>query len=248
MTEISRPRAPPLSVVIPVHNESACIGTLIGEIERALPDADRREIIVVDDASTDATPEALARLQKDLPGRLRVLRHDRQYGQSAALRTGVTAARHDLIVTLDGDGQNDPADIPRLLAVYAASPTGAVMVCGQRLRRQDSWLKRFASRVANGIRSGLLGDGVPDTGCGLKLFPRELFLRLPWFDHMHRFLPALVLRDGGRVEKVAVNHRPRAAGRTKYGIHNRLWVGVVDLLGVLWLQRRGRVTHNKEME
>src|SRR5579885_1594275 len=203
MVEPSQSRAQPLSVVIPVHNEAECIGTLIGEIERALP-ASGGEIIVVDDASDDATP--------------------------------------------DGDGQNDPADIPRLLSAYAAAAGGDVMVCGQRRRRRDSWIKRFASRVANGVRSRLLGDGVPDTGCGLKVFPRDLFLRLPWFDHMHRFLPALVLREGGRVEKVEVNHRPRAGGRTKYGIHNRLWAGIVDLLGVLWLQRRGNAKRIREME
>ena len=237
-----------LSVVIPVHNEAECIGELIREIERALPVAAQCEIIVVDDASADATPEILAQLQDGMAGRLRVLRHDRQYGQSAALRTGIAAARHDLIVTLDGDGQNDPADIPRLLASYAAGSAVNVMVCGQRRRRQDSWVKKVASRIANGIRSRLLGDGVPDTGCGLKVFPRELFLRLPWFDHMHRFLPALVMREGGRIEKVEVNHRPRAGGRTKYGIHNRLWVGIVDLLGVLWLQRRGKITHSQELE
>jgi len=135
-----------------------------------------------------------------------------------------------------------------LVTLHAAFPKNAVMVCGQRRRRQDSWVKRLASRIANGIRSRLLGDGVPDTGCGLKVFSRELFLRLPWFDHMHRFLPALVLREGGRIEKIEVNHRPRSAGRTKYGIHNRLWVGIVDLLGVLWLQRRGKVTHSQESE
>ncbi len=247
MVEPSQSRAQPLSVVIPVHNEAECIGTLIGEIERALP-ASGGEIIVVDDASDDATPDTLERLRRDTAGRVRVLRHDRRYGQSAALRTGITAARYNLIATLDGDGQNDPADIPRLLSAYAAAAGGDVMVCGQRRRRRDSWIKRFASRVANGVRSRLLGDGVPDTGCGLKVFPRDLFLRLPWFDHMHRFLPALVLREGGRVEKVEVNHRPRAGGRTKYGIHNRLWAGIVDLLGVLWLQRRGKATRSREME
>lgn len=248
MTEPFRADAPPLSVVIPVHNEADCIGELIREIERALLNATGHEIIVVDDASTDATAAALTRLRPGLAGRLRVLRHDRQYGQSAALRTGITAARHRLIVTLDGDGQNDPADIPRLLALYPAAPAVDVVVCGQRRRRQDSWVKKFASRVANGIRSRLLGDGVPDTGCGLKVFPRELFLRLPWFDHMHRFLPALVLREGGRIATVEVNHRPRARGRSKYGIHNRLWVGIVDMLGVLWLQRRGKVIHKQELE
>jgi dolichol-phosphate mannosyltransferase len=157
----------------------------------------------------------------------------------------VKASRHDWIVTMDGDGQNDPADIPRLLqaAVRHPAPDRVQLVAGQRRRRADSWLRRFSSRVANATRSRLLGDRTPDTGCGLKLIRREAFLDLPYFDHVHRFLPALVQRQGGTVVLVEVNHRRRERGRSHYGIGNRLWVGIVDLLGVLWLKRRHRRTN-----
>jgi dolichol-phosphate mannosyltransferase len=144
------------------------------------------------------------------------------------------------VATLDGDGQNDPADIMKLLSASRESSLPPVCVCGERRQRRDSWSKRFSSRVANRVRSNFLGDGIADTGCGLKLFQREAFLDLPRFDHMHRFLPALFIRDGGNVISVPVNHRPRHRGVSKYGLHNRLWVGLVDLLGVLWLLRRSR--------
>jgi dolichol-phosphate mannosyltransferase len=166
-----------------------------------------------------------------------MIRHDTSYGQSAAIRTGVKAARAAWIATLDGDGQNDPADLPRLWAMAQAADAPA-LITGQRTKRRDSWIKRASSRIANRVRAGLLGDGTPDTGCGLKLFRRALFLDLPYFDHMHRFLPALVLREGGIVRSMPVNHRPRQRGTSNYGVFDRLGVGIIDLLGVLWLGRR----------
>ena len=226
---------PEISVVVPVRDEEDNIDTLLAEIAAAL--AGRSiEVVYVDDGSADATPARLAAARARMPA-LRVLRHRRSAGQSAALVTGIRAARGTWIATLDGDGQNDPADIPRLLE-RAAAPDAPALVAGWRATRRDTRLKRVSSRLANAVRAALLGDRTPDTGCGLKVFRREAFLRLPPFDHMHRFLPALVQRDGGMVVNVAVNHRPRAAGRSKYGVMNRLWVGIVDLLGVMWLQRR----------
>jgi dolichol-phosphate mannosyltransferase len=181
---------------------------------------------------------------------LRVLRHASSCGQSTALLTGVRAARGEWIATLDGDGQNDPADIFKLLAARDAAPAGAVpwMVAGYRRKRQDNWLKRFSSRVANGVRSRLLGDATADTGCGLKLVARETYLRLPYFDHMHRFLPALVQRAGGTTVSVEVNHRPRTRGTSNYGMFDRLWIGIVDLFGVLWLQRRAKRAEATEIK
>ena len=172
--------------------------------------------------------------------RLRLLRHAQSRGQSAAIRSGVKAARGRWIATLDGDGQNDPADIPAPVADRPRQrrTTPPLLIAGHRARRQDSWSKRLASRIANAVRRRLLGDDTPDTGCGLKLFPRDLFLDLPYFDHMHRFLPALVLREGGIVRSVPVNHRPRQRGVSNYGVFDRLWVGIVDLFGVMWLRRR----------
>jgi dolichol-phosphate mannosyltransferase len=230
-----------LSVVIPVRNEQDNIAALIAEIRAALDGRLDYEVVYVDDGSTDATAERLAAAQRDFP-RLRVLRHAQSCGQSAALATGVRAARGAWIATLDGDGQNDPADIPKLWAMAQERdrPANLQLVAGWRRRRQDSWLKRLSSRIANAVRARLLKDATPDTGCGLKLFPRAVFLELPYFDHMHRFLPALVQRNGGRTVSVEVNHRPRTRGTSKYGVHNRLWVGIVDLIGVMWLQRRMR--------
>jgi len=226
---------PEISVVVPVRDEEDNIDTLLAEIAAAL--AGRSiEVVYVDDGSADATPARLAAARARMPG-LRVLRHRRNAGQSAALVTGIRAARGAWIATLDGDGQNDPSDIPRLLA-RAAEADAPALVAGWRATRRDTRLKRVSSRLANAVRATLLGDRTPDTGCGLKVFRRDAFLRLPPFDHMHRFLPALVQREGGVVVNVPVNHRPRAAGRSKYGVMNRLWVGIVDLLGVMWLQRR----------
>lgn len=225
--------APLVSVVIPVRNEAPNIAPLVAEITAALAETPH-EIIYVDDGSTDATPAELARLPT-----VRSLRHRESCGQSAAIITGVKAARGSWIATLDGDGQNDPADIPRLLA-RAEAAGGLVMVAGHRVKRQDSWVKRRSSRLANGIRSALLRDATPDTGCGLKLFPRRLFLDMPHFDHMHRFLPALALRAGATVLSEPVNHRPRTRGVSNYGTLDRLAVSVFDLFGVAWLQRRGK--------
>ena len=194
------------------------------------------EVIFVDDGSVDDTPDEVERVGRQNPF-VRLLRHDRNRGQSAAVRTGVTAARADIVAVLDGDGQNDPRDILKLYGHLATVPNLA-MVIGERRERKDSWLRRVSSRVANAIRSRLLGDGIADTGCGLKVFHRERYLSLPAFDHMHRFLPALMQRDGGRVVAVPVNHRPRLHGLSKYGVGNRLWVGIMDLLGVRWLQKR----------
>ncbi len=226
-----------LSVVIPVKNESENVAPLVGEIRAVLDGLLSYEIVYVDDGSDDSTAAEILRLAAEMP-QLRLLRHRRSCGQSAAIRTGVRTARAPWIATLDGDGQNDPADIPRLWAFVHGSGTAKMLINGRRERRRDRAPKRLASRLANAVRRRLLRDDTPDTGCGLKLFPRQLFLDLPYFDHMHRFLPALVLREGGSVQTVAVNHRPRHAGRSNYGIFDRLGVGIVDLFGVMWLQRR----------
>jgi glycosyltransferase involved in cell wall biosynthesis len=230
-----------VTVVVPVHNEEPNVAPLVDELETVLAGRFRFEVIYVDDASEDATFEKLKRIVRDRPW-LRALRHAERCGQSTAIRTGVKASRYPWIITIDGDGQNDPADIPRLLAVAARHPAQErlQMVAGQRQRRADPWVRRLSSRIANAARARLLGDSTPDTGCGLKLFRRDAFLDLPYFDHMHRFLPALIQRQGGEVVLVDVSHRPRRHGRSHYGIGNRLWIGIVDLLGVLWLKRRFR--------
>jgi dolichol-phosphate mannosyltransferase len=227
-----------LSIVIPVKNEAGNIAPLVAEIAAALDGHARYEIIYVDDGSEDATAAEIAHLQSSVP-QLRLLRHAKSCGQSAAIRSAVKAARGRWIATLDGDGQNDPADISALWRIAQGSPAlPPLLIAGHRTRRQDSWSKRQASRIANAVRRRLLRDATPDTGCGLKLFPRALFLDLPYFDHMHRFLPALVLREGGIVRSVPVNHRPRQRGISKYGVLDRLGVGIADLIGVLWLSRR----------
>ncbi len=227
------------SIVVPVYNEAGNIRPLVNEIHTALVDRDDWELLYVDDSSDDGTGDELRQARANCV-QLRVLRHAQRSGQSSALFTGVSAAQAPWIITLDGDGQNDPADIPLLIArltVEHASSEG-IMLVGHRTQRRDSWLKRVSSRIANGVRSRLLKDATPDTGCGLKLFPRELFLALPAFDHMHRFLPALMQRQGVHVLSVPVRHRLRERGVSKYGVHNRLWVGLVDMAGVMWLQQR----------
>ena len=230
-----------LTVIVPVKNEADNILPLIGEIRTALKDGPAYEILYIDDGSTDATRDRLDEAARGAP-ELRVLYHAASCGQSAALRTGVVGARGRVIATLDGDGQNDPADVPRLVAAFLnpASTATLGMIAGQRVKRRDSTVKRWSSRIANKVRAGMLGDDTPDTGCGLKVFSREAFLRLPYFDHIHRFLPALMRREGFVVGLESVNHRPRTRGVSKYGINNRLWVGIVDLFGVFWLQRRMR--------
>ena len=228
---------PVLSVVVPVRNEAGNVLPLIEEVHAALAGGPEFELLYVDDGSRDATPGELAAARARFP-RLRVLTHRDSCGQSAALMTGVCAARGEWIATLDGDGQNDPADLPKLLAARDSGPRNLQLVAGWRVARNDSWLKRVSSRVANAVRARLLGDATPDTGCGLKLILRSAYLALPVFDHMHRFLPALIQRNGGATLSVPVGHRPRVRGRSNYGLHNRLWTGIVDLAGVLWLKRR----------
>ncbi|WP_072392694.1 glycosyltransferase family 2 protein [Hyphomicrobium sp. CS1GBMeth3] len=227
------------TIVLPAHNEEDCIGPLLREIicaSRALP---VREIIVVDDGSMDRTAERAIAACSD-NAMLRIIRHGSRHGQSRALLTGIRAASHDLIVTLDADGQNDPADLGKLFAAYASrqAQTTHLIVAGQRLRRRDSFVRRASSRIANGIRAVLLNDNVRDTGCSLKLFRRQDFLELPFFDHVHRFIPAMMKGAGVAVVLVDVNHRPRKAGRSKYGVWDRLWVGIHDLIGVRWLLKR----------
>lgn len=229
-----------LSVVIPVRNEAPNVAPLVREIAAALDGTLDYEIIYVDDGSEDETAAAVSTLARE-GHRLRLIRHRRSFGQSTAIRTGVKAAHAPWIATLDGDGQNDPADIPRLWQMARTAPSEPpLLVAGHRARRRDSAVKRLSSRIANGVRRALLGDGTPDSGCGLKLFPRALYLDLPFFDHNHRFLPALVQGAGGRVLSVPVNHRPRERGHSNYGTLDRLFVGIVDLLGVIWLMRRAK--------
>ena len=238
-----------LSVVIPIFNESENIPILAEEIRAALDGKYDYEVLFVDDGSTDDSPQILKQLRSEYP-QFRIIRHLQNAGQSTAVRNGVKAARAELVVTLDGDGQNDPADIPRFMEVMQNRAPGSKlrMVAGYRKKRQDDWLKRCSSRVANKVRASLLKDDTPDSVCGLKLFFRDAFLDLPNFNNMHRFLPALIQRNGGETVSVEVNHRPRAKGVSKYGVHNRLWVGIVDLRGVRWLQKRVRLTDVEEIE
>ena len=234
MSVAASSQTPEISVVIPVCNEVDNVGPLAREIVAALQ-GKAFEILFVDDGSTDGTADAVRELRDSIP-QLRLLRHSFRSGQSAAVCSGVRHARAEWIATLDGDGQNDPADITKLYD----SRFVAELVMGNRVQRRDTWLRHAQSRVANGVRGWLLGDGTPDTGCGIKVMQRAQFLELPRFDHMHRFLPALFLRAGARVVSVPVAHRPRARGSSKYGLFDRLWVGIVDIFGVMWLRRRFR--------
>jgi dolichol-phosphate mannosyltransferase len=226
-----------LSVVVPVRNEQDNVAGLIAEINSALQGV-VHEIIYVDDGSTDATYATLVNLKQQYQ-QLRIVQHVKSCGQSTAVRTGVKFAKHPWIATLDGDGQNDPADILKLIA---AMQEGVDLIGGnRRASRRDTWIKRMSSVIANTVRSKMLKDDTPDTGCGLKLFNREAFLDLPYFDHMHRFLPALIKRRGGKIASVPVSHRNREHGKSNYGTIDRLLVGIVDLFGVAWLQRRAKV-------
>jgi dolichol-phosphate mannosyltransferase len=236
---------PSLSVVVPMLNEADNVGQMVQEVDSALV-GKNYELIIVDDGSNDGTGDRVRALFDQYPS-LRLLRHERPHGQSTAIWNGAHAAQGEWIVVLDGDLQNDPADIARLLEARAkasaesgAPPVG--MLIGHRVTRRDTLIRRISSRVANGVRRALLHDATPDTGCGLKLVMRSVFVELPYFDHMHRFMPALVQQLGYRVLSVPVGHRPRQAGRSKYGVLNRLWVGIVDLFGVAWLARRNRRT------
>ncbi|HVV92299.1 MAG TPA: glycosyltransferase family 2 protein [Hyphomicrobiales bacterium] len=232
--------APRISVVVPARNEAANVAPLVAEIEAALAGVEGGfEIVFVDDGSTDGTGEAVAALQAERPW-LRQIRHAASCGQSAAVRSGVAAARGDVVATLDGDGQNDPAFLPRLIATLADGGPGCGLVAGQRVGRKDTGFKKLQSRIANGVRGRVLRDATRDTGCGLKAFRRDVFLALPYFDGLHRFLPALVARDGYAVRHVDVVDRPRRHGASNYGLWDRLWVGILDLFGVWWLIRRRR--------
>ena len=230
-----------ISVVVPVRNEAENIGPLIGEIAAALEGRWAYEIIYVNDGSTDATAERLAEAMKQRDN-LRQLRHANSAGQSAAIRSGVRAARGAIIATLDGDGQNNPAFLPDLISTLERGGERLGLVAGQRVGRKDTGFKKFQSRAANAIRSAILHDGTRDTGCGLKAFRREVFLVMPYFDGLHRFLPALVRREGLEIAYVDVVDRPRRSGVSNYGFFDRLWIGILDLAGVWWLIRRKKPT------
>jgi len=228
---------PAVSVVVPVRNEAENIAPLVGEIARALEGQWAFEVVYVNDGSSDGTDAELERLTAIHPW-LRLVRHKQSCGQSAAVRTGVAAARGPLVATIDGDRQNDPAFIPALLRALEAGAPRVALIAGQRVGRKASGFKKFQSRVANAVRGAVLRDGTRDTGCGLKAFRRDVFLRLPYFDGLHRFLPALVKREGFEIGYVDVVDRPRGAGVSNYGMWDRLWVGILDLAGVWWLIRR----------
>jgi dolichol-phosphate mannosyltransferase len=241
---------PVLAVIVPVKNEADNVLPLVAEIDAALAGKHVFEILYVDDGSDDETPLRLREAKAKFPA-LRIVRHRSSCGQSAAVATGVKAARAPLIATLDGDGQNDPADIPALLQRLLAEPPerrSFLLVAGHRHKRRDDGIRKISSRIANKIRAGMLKDNTPDTGCGLKVFSREAFLDMPRFDHMHRFLPALMIRRGGKVVSVHVNHRPRERGVSKYGVWNRVWVGIVDIFGVMWLQARANLPQIESQE
>jgi dolichol-phosphate mannosyltransferase len=241
LTQFIKPKS--LSIVVPVRNEEDNVADLISEIQKSLKRKITYEIIYVDDGSTDQTYKNLITLQKTYK-ELRVIRHEKSCGQSTAVRTGVKYAKFNWIATLDGDGQNNPADIPKLLN---ALKEGVELVGGNRRHsRRDTWIKRISSVIANGVRSSLLQDDTPDTGCGLKLFSRDAFLDLPYFDHMHRFLPALIKRRGGLIVSVPISHRQRTHGQSNYGTIDRLLVGIVDLFGVAWLQSRSKLPQIKK--
>jgi dolichol-phosphate mannosyltransferase len=230
---------PAVSVVVPVRNEAENVGPLAAEIAAAFQNHGPFEIVFVNDGSTDDTAEAIARLSS-WTGHVRQVRHRQSCGQSAAVRTGVRAARAPVIVTIDGDGQNDPTFIPALVDALKAGAPRTGLIAGQRVGRKDTGFKKMQSRIANAVRGAVLRDGTRDTGCGLKAFHRDLFLSLPYFDGLHRFLPALVRREGYEIGYVDVVDRPRAHGVSNYGLWDRLWVGILDLAGVWWLIRRKR--------
>jgi dolichol-phosphate mannosyltransferase len=246
-SDIAEGAAPAVSVVVPVRNEAENVVPLADEIAAALTGRWSFEVVFVNDGSTDNTALALGRLIAERPW-VRLLNHAMSCGQSAAVRTGVAAARAPLVATLDGDGQNDPSFIPALVRTLETGGAKIGLVAGQRVGRRASGFKRLQSRIANAVRGAILRDGTRDTGCGLKAFRRDTFLALPYFDALHRFLPALVRRDGYEVAYVEVIDRPRRHGRSNYGFWDRLWVGILDLAGVWWLiRRRKRVPRTVEV-
>jgi glycosyltransferase involved in cell wall biosynthesis len=230
-----------VSIVVPVRNEADNIAPLIDEIAAALEGRWPYEIIYVDDGSTDATTERISALMKHRAN-LRQLRHATSAGQSAAVRSGVLAARGPIVATLDGDGQNNPTFLPELISAVQKGGDQVGLAAGQRVGRKDTGFKKLQSRIANGVRSAILHDGTRDTGCGLKAFRREVFLMMPYFDGLHRFLPALVRREGYQIVYVDVIDRPRRSGISNYGFFDRLWIGIMDLAGVWWLIRRKKTT------
>lgn len=229
-----------LSVVIPCKNEAENLAFLLDEVDAAFIGRDF-EVIVVDDGSDDGTGDLLAERMKRVGSRLRVMRHDRSAGQSAAVRTGMWSARGDIVCTMDGDGQNDPAYLPRLIDALTERGATCGVAAGQRLARTDSSLKQWASRFANGLRQAILNDGTRDSGCGLKAVRADLFRAFPYFDGWHRYIPALAIREGYSVTHVDVVDRPRRHGVSKYGILDRGMQGALDLFGVWWLRKRRRV-------
>lgn len=238
-----------ISVVVPVHNEAENIKPLLDEIIAALTEFVDYEIIYVDDGSTDNTLEVLKNAQQTI-SKLRIFKHAKSCGQSAAIFTGIKAAKFPVIATLDGDGQNNPADIYHLhanLQTQREHNPKLAMIAGWRNQRHDTQWRLISSKIANSIRSTLLGDSTPDTGCGLKVFLRDAALELPFFDHYHRFLPALMLRAGYQVISLSVSHRARERGVSKYGTLDRLWVGISDILGVMWLKTRMKRTEVSEI-
>lgn len=239
MTEVSP--LPPLllSVVVPVRNEVGNVGPLLADIEAACRPIGPFEVIYVNDGSTDGTQAALSELQATRPW-LRILKHAESCGQSAAVRSGVRHARAPVVATLDGDGQNDPAFLPLMLETLQKGGLQAGLVQGQRVGRKDTGFKKWQSRIANSVRVRILNDNTRDTGCGLKCFRREAYLALPYFDALHRFMPALMVREGYQVLHVDVRDRQRLSGVSNYGFFDRLWVGILDLFGVWWLIRRRR--------
>ncbi|ABA04793.1 glycosyl transferase, family 2 [Nitrobacter winogradskyi Nb-255] len=237
----TRTTAPTVSIVVPVRNEADNVAPLIEEIAAALDGRWDYEIVYVDDGSTDATAERLTAIMAER-GTVRQIRHEKSSGQSAAVRTGVRAARGPIVATLDGDGQNNPEFLPELIMAIEKGEGRIGLAAGQRVGRKDTGFKKFQSRVANKVRSRVLSDGTRDTGCGLKAFRREVFLSLPYFDGLHRFLPALVRREGYDIAYVDVTDRPRRSGVSNYGFFDRLWIGIIDLAGVWWLIRRKKST------
>ena len=241
MTQIDHMRTPDLSVVVPAYNEAENVENLAAEINVALAGI-AHEMIFIDDASTDDTKSVLIDMKTRFPY-LRVLSHRQNSGQSRGVRSGILAARAPIIATLDSDGQNDPADIPKLFAQLTRddAPDSLAMVGGRRAKRIDSAAKKIGSRIGNGVRKRLLKDDADDTGCGLKVFKRDAFLRLPYFDHIHRYIPALMIREGYQIEFCDVNHRAREFGESKYTNFGRLKVSIADLRGVIWLRKRARL-------